>query len=763
MKRFVTTTVEIEGREETKVVEVPAFEPAPWGPDVALDVVGERVPRLDGVDKVTGRARYTHDVRLAGMLHARVIRASVPAGRVTHLDLARARALPGVHATLTAADMPRIPWLGDDPLFGSEIHYWGQPIAAVAAETEAVARDAVRAARVTYRAEQFRVHLPTAGSVRTGHFGVTPPETRKEERGDVAAALGDAHATVTATYRVPVALHQALETHGSVVSWEGDRVTVYDSTQGIFRVRSELAQHLGIGQHQIRVISEYMGGGFGAKSSCGAYTVAAAFLSKATGRPVRCVWDRHEECLDAGHRPETAFRVTAAARRDGTLVALDVEAWIAMGVVGWAGGPGKIFQEQYRCPNVRVVQHFWYGNVGGMEAFRGPFHVEGAFALESALDLLARKLEIDPLEMRRKNHATEDPVKGRPYTTEMLGECWDEVATGIGWENARKRKKKKETRFVRGVGMASEVWGAAGGPPAYAMVRLNRDGTALVQTGTQDLGTGARTIFAQIAAAALGLPLADVRIVVGDTDAGPYTNTSWGSMTTPSVGPAVRMAAEDAKRQLFEIAADVLKSSPDQLEASGGQIFVRGGKPSIAMSKITAQLGDIMIIGRGQRGPNPDGVTMRSFGAQAAEVEVDRVTGRVRVLRIVAAHDCGRVINPELAESQLHGGIILGLGYALFERREADAKLGRPLNLGLHEYKIPTHADIPEIDARIISVADPAANHVGAKGLAEPPIIPTAPAIANAVFDALGVQVTELPLTPARVLQAIKTASLDTH
>ncbi|HXM37821.1 MAG TPA: xanthine dehydrogenase family protein molybdopterin-binding subunit [Gemmatimonadales bacterium] len=763
MKRFVTTTVEVEGREETTVVEVPAFEPAPWGPDAALETVGERVQRLDGVDKVTGRARYTQDVRLPGMLHVRFVRAAVPAGRVVRLDLSRARTLPGVRATLAAADLPRIAWLGDEPLFAAEIHYWGQPIAAVAADTEAVARDAVRLARVRYKAEPFRVHLPTGTeSVRTGHFGVTDPETRREERGDVAAALRGADVTVTATYRVPAALHQALETHGSVVSWEGDRVTVYDSTQGIFRVRRELAEHLGIGQQQVRVICEYMGGGFGAKSSCGAYTIAAALLSKATGRPVRCVWDRHEECVDAGHRPETAFRVTAAARRNGTLVALDVEAWVAMGVVGWAGGPGKVFQEQYRCPNVRVVQHFWYGNVGGMDAFRGPFHVEGAFALESALDLLAHKLALDPLELRRRNHATEDPVKARPFTTELLGECWDDVAKRFGWAAARK-KKKKAGRFVRGVGIASQVWGAAGGPPAYALVRLNRDGTALVQTGTQDLGTGARTIFAQIAAAALGLPLEDVSIVIGDTNAGPYTNTSWGSMTTPSVGPAVRMAAEDAKRQLFEIAAELLHSSPDQLKASRGRISVCGGEPSISIRKITAQLGDIMIIGRGQRGPNPEGVTVRSFGAQAAEVEVDRLTGRVRVLRIVAAHDCGRVINPELAESQLHGGIILGIGYALFERRESDAKLGRPLNLGLHEYKIPTHADIPDIDARIISVADAAANHVGAKGLAEPPIIPTAPAIANAVFDALGVQVTELPLTPARVLEAIKTASLDTY
>jgi len=759
-KRFVTTTVEIEGREEIAVVEVPAFEPQPWGKDARLDTVGHAVPRLDAIDKVTGRARYTHDIHFPGMLHARLVRAGIPAGWVTKLDLDRARALSGVRAALTGADLPRIPWLGGEPLFGPAVHYWGQPLAAVAADTEAIARDAVRLARVRYRPASFQVEPPAGkASLRTGHFGVTPPETRREERGDVTAALGRAEVSVTAVYRVPAVVHQALETHGSVVHWDGDHVTVYDSTQGIFRVRRELAEHLGLGQHQVRVVSEYMGGGFGGKNSCGAYTVIAALLSKATGRPVRCIWDRHEECVDAGHRPETEFRVTVAARRDGTLEALDVEATVAMGVDGWPGGPGKIFQELYRCPNVRVVQRFWYGNVSGMESFRAPFHAEGAFALESALDLLAQKLGMDPLALRRRNHSTEDPAKQRPYSSELLTQCWTSVTQRIGWDGARKRRKGSG-RFVRGVGIASQIWGAAGGPPAYAVVRLNRDGTALVQTGTQDLGTGARTIFAQIAAEALGLPLKDVRIVVGDTDGGPYTNNSWGSMTTPSVGPAVRMAAEDAKRQLFEVAAELLRVKPDQLEARRGRIAVQGGGgASVTIRKVTEQLGDIMIMGRGHRGPNRSGVTVHSFGAQAAEVEVDRLTGRVRVLRIVAAHDCGRVVNPELAESQLHGGIILGLGYALFERLLSDSQLGRPLNLGLHEYKIPTYADIPEIDARIVSVADTVANHVGAKGLAEPPIIPTAPAIANAVFDAIGVQIRELPLTPARVLAALKTPS----
>lgn len=753
-KRFITTTVEIEGREETTVVERPAFEPEPWGPEAALAIVGQSAPRIDGGAKVAGRARYTQDVHLPGMLHARLVRADVPAGVLRRLDVRGARALPGVHAVVTAADIPRIPWLGKSPLLGPMIYYWGQPVAAIAAESDAVARDAVGLVRASFGKRKHHVELPL-GATRADHGHVTPPETRREERGSVERGLQTAAVTVRASYRVPAVIHQALETHGSVVHWEGDRITVYDSTQGIFRVRRELAEHLGVGEHQIRVISEYMGGGFGAKNSCGSYTVLAALLSRITGRPVRCAWDRHEECIDAGHRPETVFHVTAAADRDGALVALDVEATVGMGVVGWAGGPGKIFQELYRCPNVRVVQRFWYHNVAGIESFRAPFHVEGAFALESVIDLLAAGLGMDPLELRRRNHAERDPRRDRPYSSDVLPQCYESVAERIGWSELR-RRDPGQGRYRRGVGMASQIWGAGGGPPAYAIVRLNRDGTALVQVGTQDLGTGSRTIFTQIAAEVLGLAMEDVRITIGDTETGPYTNNSWGSITTASVGPAVRMAAEDAKAQLFEVAADRLRTTPDQLKVGGRRVRVCGGEPSVAIRELTESLGDIMIIGRGSRGANPEGVTIDSFGAQAAEVEVDTWTGRVRVLRIVAAHDCGRVVNPALAESQLHGGIILGLGYALFERRLTDARLGRPLNLGLHEYKIPTFADVPEIDARIVSGPDPLANHVGVKGLAEPPIIPTAPAIANAVYHALGVQVAELPLTPARILASVR-------
>ncbi len=757
-KRFVTTIVEIEGREEEIVVEVPEVEPAPWGPRARFETVGRRVPRVDAAAKVTGAARYTTDVHLPGMLHGAILRASFASGTVQEVDVGAARRVAGVHAVLTGRDTADIEWLHGQPLLGSRVVYAGQPIAAVAAESPLIARRALKAIHVRWRARRHTVAVhPSARARRT--FGApAAPFTERRQRGDVRAALRRAPVAITETYRVPAALHQSLEPHASVAAWHGDRLTVYDSTQGIFRVRRQLAAALGLGVHKVRVVSEYMGGGFGSKNDCGAHTVLAALLARASGRPIRLVLDRVEECTDAGHRPETTMSVTLGARRDGSLVVIDVEAWVALGADGWAGGPAQIAHRLYASPNVRTVEHYHYTNVGPMSAFRAPYFVEGAFALESAMDLLARRLRLDPLELRRRNLPDVDLERDRPYSANHLAACVDDVARRIRWPTRRTQgtTRVRGATVARGVGIAAQIWGAAGGPPAYAEVRIHRDGTALVATGTQDLGTGARTVLGQIAADVLGLPLEAVTVTLGDTDAGPYAPNSWGSMTTASVGPAVRAAAEDARRQLCEVAADVLGVTPGGLVARRGRIMTASRRKSIAIERVTAHLGNIMIVGRGHRGPNPESVTVASFGAQAAEVEVDLETGVVRVVRIAATHDCGRVINPELAESQLHGGILQGLGYALFERRVLDAATGRALNAGLHEYKIPTMADTPILDARALSLADTMANHTGAKGLAEPPIIPTAPAIANAVFDAIGVQPTQLPLTPALILTLLR-------
>ena len=764
-------------------MELPDFDPIPWAEQEKLEVVGQRVPRVDAHEKTTGRARYTADVQRPRMAHAVLVRATIPRGRVVRIDATAARALPGVLGVITSADVAGHLKAGAAKLFDAAIHYAGQPIAAVCAERESIARAAAVLVTVEYEAAPFAVSFDAAVAagappVRTGKARNLSPESPiVSQRGDAEAGLRAADVTITREYRTPVALHTALEPHGAVVEWNDDHVTVWESTQGIFKTRTHVSSAFGLPLTQVRVIKDYMGGGFGAKNGAGSHTYAAALLARQFGRAVRCVNDREGEQTDAGNRPATVQRVTLGATRDGRLTAIILDAAIPLGVSGWEGGPAKIYHELYSCPNVRTTETFAYVNAAAMSAFRGPGHVEGAFGLERAMDTLARELGIDPIDLRLRNFAEKDEEKDRPWSANNLKRCYQEGAARFGWvvRGARgegrgeKRAEDGETSNAarhssalaplpsvrRGTGMAAQCWGAGGGPPAYALVRLNPDGSADVITGTQDLGTGPRTIFAQVAAEVLGYPVARVRCVIGDTERTPYTGNSWGSMTTPSVAPAVRMAAEDARRQLLDAAAQVLNVDAATLEIHAGVVRAQRGDQSIAVADLGKRLGDVMIIGRGSRGPNPENTAIHTFGVQFAEVEVDVDTGIVRVLRIVAAHDAGRILNPTLAESQMEGAIIQGVGYALFEERVMDARFGLQLNPEMHDYKIPTMADVPEIDAFCVDTVDIVANHVGARGLAEPPIIPTAPAIANAVADALGVEVNEIPLTPWRVLSAI--------
>jgi xanthine dehydrogenase YagR molybdenum-binding subunit len=550
----------------------------------------------------------------------------------------------------------------------------------------------------------------------------------------------------------------------AVAEWDGDRVTIWESTQGIFRVREQVAAALEIPQANVRVIKQYMGGGFGAKNGAAAHTYVAALFARSTGRPVQCFNTRKAEQTDAGNRPATTQRVTIGAKKDGTLTVITVSADVPLGVSGWEGGPAQIYHEMYACPNVRTEETFAYVNASGMQAFRAPGFAEGAFGLESAMNELAVQLGMDPLELRRKNFAPTDPRKHRPWSGNALLECYEEGARRFGWSNRRgppttvprpPSTVHSPSSLRRGFGMAAQLWPTGGGPPSYAMVRLNKDASIEVLAGTQDLGTGTRTVLAQVAAESLGARLADVHAVIGDTESLPYTGNSWGSMTVPSVGPAVRMAAEEARRMLLEAAAPMLDVEPGDLETKDSRIIVRDTDRSLTFADVTRALGNVMIIGKGLRGPNPGDVSIATFGAQFAEVEVDVETGIVRVLRLVAAHDAGRIVNPTLAESQLEGGIIQGLGYALFEERVLDGARGVTLNPNLHDYRIPAMLDLPAIDAFFVGEADTRANHTGARGIAEPPIIPTAPAIAAAVADAIGAFVTQIPLTPWRVLGAM--------
>jgi xanthine dehydrogenase YagR molybdenum-binding subunit len=764
-RTFVETVVEVEGRTEKRIVEMPSFEPLPWEADAELGIVGARAVRMDSPEKVTGKARFTADIRRPGMAVAILVRSPVPKGKVQSLNVAAARKVPGVLAVMGTGDAPK-----NTRLFTGDISYAGQPIAAICAESYAAAALAAKAlspqlSAVTFASTFESATAKDAPLVRP-KGNVHPKSPMVESRGDIEAGLAKADVVIDRVYRTPVQLHSAIEPHGAVAEWEGDRVTIWESTQGIFRVREQVAAALEIPQSKVRVIKQYMGGGFGAKNGAAAHTFVAAIFAREIGRPVRCVLTRRAEQSDAGNRPATTQRVKIGAKKDGTLTAIQVSADIPLGVGGWEGGPAQIYRELYACPNVHTEETFAFVNASAMQAFRAPGYAEGAFGLESAMNALARELMMDPISLRRKNFAKTDPGKGRPWSGNALLECYEQGAERFGWRVASASHPSPDTSRLtsgprgltshlrRGVGMAAQLWPTGGGPPSYATVRLNNDASIDVLAGTQDLGTGARTVLSQIAAEAIGAKLSDVRAVIGDTETLPYTGNSWGSMTTPSVGPAVRMAAEDARRLLLEAAAPMLGVEPSDLETKNSRVMVRDTDRAMEFSEITEKLGDVMIMGRGSRGPNPDDVSIATFGAQFAEVEVDIDTGIVRVLRIVAAHDAGRIINPTLAESQLEGGIIQGLGYALFEERVMDARIGVQLNADLHDYRVPTMADIPKIEAFCVGESDSTANHTGARGLAEPPVIPTAPAIAAAVADAIGAELHEIPLTPWRVLAA---------
>jgi CO/xanthine dehydrogenase Mo-binding subunit len=744
--------------DEYKVVETTILPR--WSADVSLSVVGRPYPRVEGVEKVTGQARYAYDMQLPGLLYARVLRSPLPHARVRRIDTSRAEALQGVRAVLSAVNAPEIPWYQDSYLFEHTVRFIGDEVAAVAADTEDIAADALRLIEVEYEPLPFVVDLaaalrPDAPKLRDTGNRVSEPKIY--QRGDAEAGFRAADVIIDAVYTTQTALHNCLEPHGCTATWDGDRLTLWDSTQSVFEVREQVAEKLKLPEHHVRVIKQHMGGGFGSKQIAWKHTVIAALLSKQAGRPVQLMLDREAENLAVGNRNATRQHVRLGAKQDGTLTAMSARITQQVGAY-MVGGEGSNvsgpYQRLYRCPNVRTEQTGVYTNTGPAVAFRAPGFVEGAFALESAMDELAHALRMDPLDLRLRNYADQDQLRGRPYTSpDGLRHCYDRAAEAFGWRTYQKLEPVGSKR--RGIGIAAHDWGGSGYPPAYAWIKLNGDGTADVITGTQDIGTGTQTALTQVAAEELGLPIDRVTLHLGDTANGPYAPVSSGSATQATLGPAVRAAAADAKQQLLKAAAAVFETSPESLSVCDGKIVMAGRADSgVAVEDVTRRIAPHMILGQGARGPNPEGKSVRTFGVQCVEVEVDTESGEVTVLRVVASHDCGRVINPRMVDSQVIGAVTQGLGFALTEERVVDTRSGVILNANLEEYKVPTVADILTIVHVPVDLPDPEANHTGAKGIGEPPLIPTAPAIANAVFNAVGVRIRDLPLSCHRLLEA---------
>jgi len=737
---LIRTEKEVEGRytEQWIVVEEDVLEQWPAGP---RGIVGRAARRVDGHERARGQATYTADISLPGMLHAAVLRSPHARARVKKIDLTKARETPWVRGAIGPDDCH---------VLEREPSFQGAPVAAVAAQSAERAREALDMIEVEW--EVLEPLLDPDEAVRRESF---TDEPRLYARGDVERGQAEADVVVEGEYRTQTVLHNALETHQSVCRWEGDTLEVYTSTQYIWGIRDEVAETLGLPPDKVRVVCHFMGGGFGAKNSPGDYTFIAIALAGQTGAAVRCALTRREENLASGNRNSTIQRLVAGARSDGTLTALSGEYINAIGWDGFSGPTYGPMEMLYDCENVRTQTFGAKLNTPPNAAFRAPGFVEGTFGLECVLDELAAKLDLDPLELRRRNYADHDLVEGRPFSSKNLLDCYRLAEPH--WARRKEVRARSDDVWKRGVGLASQVWYGGGGPPSYAWIRVGSDGRATVVTAMQDIGTGTRTAMAQIAAEELGVPLNQVRVELGDSARGPFASISAGSSTTPSMGPAVRAAAADAKRQLIEIAAQRYHLEERVLEIKDGQVISADGG-SWPLEEVTGLLEDAQILGKGARGPNPTGMRVLTFGIQVAEVAVDVETGEVRVERIAAIHDVGRIINPLGAKSQVEGGIIQGLGHTLSEERLLDPQSGGTLTQTLDAYKLPTIADVPEIICEFVDKPDEHLTNLGSKGLGEPPIIPTAAAIANAIRDATGADIHSLPITREEMLRALRAA-----
>jgi xanthine dehydrogenase YagR molybdenum-binding subunit len=732
---------------------------APWDLDrwPTFGAVGKPHARLEGPLKVTGHARYTYDVQLPRMLYARMIGASVPAGEIVSIDTSKAEALRGVRAV----------WTTDSKV----VRFAGQDIAAVAAISPDIARDAVRLVRVQTKDRPFTVELREAmrpgaplvfsdeespgrrDAPRNGNVVGPSSGRRSSGRGSVDTGFAEAETTVSGTYHVPVHTHAALEPHGVVASWEGDQLTVYASTQGVSTVREGLAEALGIDRKNVRVITDHMGGGFGAKlspsASGSAFAVVACKLAKQAGAPVKLMLDRSQEHLCTGNAPSALMTVKIGAKKDGTITAVQYTSYGSAGVAPGAGTSGPAAALYANNPNFKAEEYDVFTNTGPAAPLRAPGHPQGAFALESAMDELADALGMDPLALRKKNESS--PVRAAQY---------DPGAKAIGWERRNKKKGPASASAgkVRGIGMANGNWYViARGSGVGAQLKIHRDGSVELFSGAQDIGTGFRTAMAVVVAEELGLDPKDIAVRVGDTRY-PEGPGSGGSNTTNSVAPVVRLAASKAKNQLFEPVAASLGAKPEELRAEGGKIFVatdpsRSLTFKAAAAKMKGETIDVVAERLRQFETFRDDIA----GTQFAEVEVDTETGEVRVLRMVSVNDCGFPMNTLTAESQVIGAMIQGASWALLENRIVDRLVGTMVNPNLESYKILSPSDMFEARSILTPVAN-LGNNTSAAGIGEPPIVPTLAAIANAVANAIGARVRELPLTPDRVLAALAEA-----
>ncbi|MBD9641432.1 xanthine dehydrogenase family protein molybdopterin-binding subunit [Ensifer sp. ENS07] len=751
-------------------------------------IVGKSVKRDDVLEKVTGEAQYTGDIKLPGMLHGKIKRAAIAHARIKSIDVSKALAYPGVKAVLTHETVPRVLHYGsphprsasctkDQYILDDKVRFWGEGVAAVAAISEEIADEALDLIEVEYEPlpavfepeDAAQPGAPLIHDVGPGGNLVLDPV--RVNRGDIDKGFAEADFVLEGTFAGGRPHPAYMEPNVCIADWDGsNKLTFWTSTQTSFMVRGILAEVLGLPLTKVRVLVDHMGGGFGAKQDLFQHEFLCALLAKETRRPVKMEFTRHETFVAGRSRHPCRIWLKQGFKNDGTLVARDMKLVYDSGAYG-SHGPGVTIvgttaaTSLYRCENVRLEGRCVYTNTPINGAFRGYGVVQSYYALDIQMDEAAERLGMDPAELKLKNvvRAGDIAPSGHPILGHGLEICLKHGIDVLDWKalwNRDRAPDPKRPHIRKGWGIGCEMHGSSAYPgikeQGNATVKVNEDGTVTLLTGAAGLGTGAHTALAQIVAEELGVRFEDVGVIHGDTDVVPWDIGAFASHTTYLVGTAAKMAAGKVRAAVLERAAMKLQVSPDDIDLSEGKVFLIA-EPDRSMTVSEAMgpsrgIPAANIVANGTYEPTKS----YSFAAHFTEVDVDTETGIVEVKRVVPVHDVGRVIHPIAAQGQIEGGIQQGIGHTLTEDYVIDKKTGRSLNAGLVDYKMPLSMDMPDIETIILEAAPDPGGPWGAKGVGEDPIIAIGPSIANAIHDAIGVRFHHYPITPEDILKALR-------
>ncbi len=736
--------------------------------------IGKSVRRRDLPAKLTGEAKYAADVSLPGMLIGKILRSPRPRARIVSVDMSRAESMQGVHAVVTPFDVPDGRIAPDLPILDTEVRFVGDEVAAVAADDEDIARDALGRIVAEYEELPFVVDMREAleADAPEVHAGgnLVGGEPITLGRGNVSEGFAEADVIVEDTFSTPAHSGAALEPRAAVASWDGDKLTVWKSTRGVHADRLMLSVALGVAREDVRVVGVSMGAGYGNKDET-RLSVIAAVLARRAGRPVKIEATREEEFVAGRHRHATITTVKMGVKNDGTVTAvhattiMDTGAYLSSGPgVVRRAGQGALYL--YRCPNVRYDGYLTYTNTPSGGSYRALGAPQGHFALEVIADRAAEAVGMDPLEFRLKNHVGPEgqpgervtplreimdtqPVEGGvPFSSNGLRECIEKGAEAFGWHD---ELSQTEEPIWRGKGMAIFIYRGGAGGRSMARMRLERGGRLRLESGVMDVGEGSYTVLTQIAAEALGVDYGVLEATFGDSAMTPDSPITAGSTVTFSAGLAVKEAATGLRERMLAAASDALGPPASELGLSDGGVVHSSGL-AMSFAELASRTGG--IVEETTVSPGSADYIVNSFGAHFAEVEVNTDTGQVRVVRYVAAHDSGRIVNPTLAVNQVEGGVSQMLGFALSERMITDPNNGATLNASFLEHKSPTILEYPDIQVIFADVVDPVGPY-GAKALGEPPSIGVAPAVVNAIRDAVGIEARDLPATPDRILDLL--------